>query len=111
MPGAPDPYRDQTRGANRNHPRRYSLRRLSVQRRALLGRHNVEGATSKIYDKQSNVIDSGTYLNILDTTYFLDRELQHYVTPAINPSNSEMGYRQIIAISFSRPGSEHDIID
>ncbi|WP_442514111.1 2OG-Fe dioxygenase family protein [Pseudomonas promysalinigenes] len=75
------------------------------------GRHNVEGATSNIYDKQSNVIDSGTYLNILDTTYFLDRELQHYVTPAINPSASEMGYRQIIAISFSRPGSEHDIID
>ncbi|HAL66305.1 MAG TPA: protein BsmA, partial [Pseudomonas sp.] len=74
------------------------------------GRHNIEGATSKVYDKQSNVIDSGTYQEILDTTYFLDRELQHYVTPATNPSESEMGYRQIIAISFSRPGTEHDIV-
>lgn len=74
------------------------------------GRHNIEGATSKVYDKQSNVIDSGTYQEILDTTYFLDRELQHYVTPATNPSESEMGYRQIIAISFSRPRTEHDIV-
>ncbi|MGE7096665.1 2OG-Fe dioxygenase family protein [Pseudomonas fulva] len=74
------------------------------------GRHNIEGATSKVYDKQSNVIDSGTYQEILNTTYFLDRELQHYVTPATNPSESEMGYRQIIAISFSRPGTEHDIV-
>ncbi|QNT78409.1 2OG-Fe dioxygenase family protein [Entomobacter blattae] len=74
------------------------------------GRHNVEGAQSQIFTKDEILVDSGTYQNILDTTFFLDREMLHYVTPAINPTDTQMGFRQIIAVSFSRPGSEYDII-
>ncbi|NIF22407.1 2OG-Fe dioxygenase family protein [Candidatus Pantoea multigeneris] len=74
------------------------------------GRENVEGAMSQVFTKEEKLIDSGTYRNILDTTFFLDRELLHYVTTAFNPTKDKMGYRQIIAISFSRPGTDYDII-
>jgi hypothetical protein len=74
------------------------------------GRKNVEGAISKVYSKQEDLVESGMYQDILDTTYFLDREMLHYVTPALNPSSTETGFRQIIAVSFSRPGTDHDII-
>lgn len=74
------------------------------------GRHNVEGAMSQVFKKDGTLVDSGTYRNILDTTFFLDREMLHYVTTAFNPTTDAMGFRQIIAVSFSRPGTEYDII-
>lgn len=74
------------------------------------GRNNVTGAESKLYTKENQEeILSGTFENILDTIYFFDREMLHYVTPAKNETN-ELAYRQIIAISFSLPGTEYDTI-
>jgi hypothetical protein len=36
--------------------------------------------------------------------------MRHYVTPARNPHTHAMAYRQILAISFSRPGTAFDIV-
>lgn len=74
------------------------------------GRENIDGAMSQIFSHDGALLVTGTYKNILDTTFFLDRELQHYVTPATNTSDSEIAYRQIIAISFSLPGSDYDVV-
>ena len=75
------------------------------------GKNNIDGADSKLYLKDETEICSGRLENILDTVYFYDRELLHYVTPATNTSSSEMAYRQILAISFSLPNSKYNIVD
>ncbi len=75
------------------------------------GKKYIEGAISKLYLKNKKTIFSGTLEKILDTVYFYDRELLHYVTPAKNISENEIAYRQILAISFSLKNSEYDIID
>lgn len=74
------------------------------------GRENVAGAESQLFDKQTNLLAKTTYQSILDTTYFLDRELQHYVTPARTNETDKPAYRQIIAISFSKPGTAYDTV-
>ncbi|PQO96721.1 MULTISPECIES: 2OG-Fe dioxygenase family protein [Pseudomonas] len=74
------------------------------------GRNNVDGAESRLYSAQEEQLAATTYLEILDTTYFLDRDMRHYVTPARNIHAHEMAYRQILAISFSRPGTAFDIV-
>ncbi|CEL27024.1 MULTISPECIES: 2OG-Fe dioxygenase family protein [Pseudomonas] len=74
------------------------------------GRNNVEGAESRLYDIHEHQLASTTYQEILDTTYFLDRDMRHYVTPARNSHTHAMAYRQILAISFSRPGTAFDIV-
>lgn len=74
------------------------------------GRNNVDGAESRLYSAQEEQLAATTYLEILDTTYFLDRDMRHYVTPARNTHAQEMAYRQILAISFSRPGTAFDIV-
>ena len=74
------------------------------------GRNNVEGAESRLYDIHEHQLASTTYQEILDTTYFLDRDMRHYVTPARNTHTHAMAYRQILAISFSRPGTAFDIV-
>lgn len=74
------------------------------------GKDNVKGAHSQLFTSDNHEIATVTYDNILDTTYFLDREMKHYVTPASTQDPKQSAYRQIIAISFSRPGTEYDII-
>ncbi|MDO6705084.1 2OG-Fe dioxygenase family protein [Photobacterium sp. 1_MG-2023] len=74
------------------------------------GRENVEGAYSKLYDADKNELITVQYTDILDTTFFFDREMFHYVTPARTVDPETGGYRQIIAISFSLPGSEYDTV-
>ena len=74
------------------------------------GRNNVEGAESRLYDIHEHQLASTTYQEILDTTYFLDRDMRHYVTHARNTHTHAMAYRQILAISFSRPGTAFDIV-
>jgi hypothetical protein len=75
------------------------------------GRNNVEGAESRLYSAhEQEHLASTTYTDILDTTYFLDRDMRHYVTPARNTHSHAMAYRQILAISFSRPGTAFDIV-
>jgi hypothetical protein len=74
------------------------------------GRHNVAGAESRLYTPQEEQLAAITYEDILDTTFFLDRDMRHYVTPARNIHSHEMAFRQILAISFSRPGTAFDIV-
>lgn len=74
------------------------------------GKENISGAKSYIYTKDEEELIGVTYENILDTIYFRDRDMKHYVTPASTADNNRPGYRQIIAISFSVPNSEYDII-
>lgn len=74
------------------------------------GKANVAGAESRLYFEGDKPVAAATYERILDTTYFLDREMLHYVTPARTLDPSVSAFRQIIAISFSKPGTEHDIV-
>jgi len=74
------------------------------------GKNNIAGAESKLYNNNESEILSAMFENILDTLFFFDREMLHYVTPASTKDNSIDGYRQIIAISFSLPGSDYDIV-
>ncbi len=74
------------------------------------GKLNVAGAESQLLDWDDNVIAAATYENRLDTTFFLDREMQHYVTPASTREQASGGYRQIIAISFSQPGGDYETV-
>ncbi|MBW5413050.1 2OG-Fe dioxygenase family protein [Pseudomonas sp. MAG002Y] len=74
------------------------------------GRHNITGAESRLYNVQEELLAALTYEHILDTTFFLDREMRHYVTPASTKDPKRPAFRQIIAISFSKPGTAHDIV-
>lgn len=69
------------------------------------GRNNIKGAESQLFDTDENLLASTTYTQILDTTFFLDRNMLHYVTPA--NATGDQAYRQIIAISFSRPNTKY----
>jgi len=74
------------------------------------GKSNVMGAQSRLYSPDRKQIAEATYEDVLDTTFFLDRELLHYVSPARTLDADRPGWRQILAISFSRPGTDHDIV-
>ncbi|GFM49780.1 2OG-Fe dioxygenase family protein [Pseudomonas capsici] len=74
------------------------------------GKQNVEGAQSRLYNTKEEQLAALTYDEVLDTTFFLDREMRHYVTPASNRDPHKMAYRQIMAISFSLPGTSFDIV-
>jgi hypothetical protein len=74
------------------------------------GRDNVEGAQSRLYQLDRTQVAETTYESVLDTTFFMDREMLHYVTPARTRDQGRPGWRQIIAISFSRPGTAYDIM-
>ncbi len=73
------------------------------------GKRNVDGAQSRLYLSPEQQVACTTYESILDTTYFLDREMLHYVSPARTADITQPAYRQIIAISFAIPGTEYDI--
>jgi hypothetical protein len=74
------------------------------------GKNNVGGAHSRLYRPDRTQVAEATYENVLDTTFFLDREMLHYVSPARTLDPTRAGWRQIIAISFSMPGTEYDIV-
>lgn len=74
------------------------------------GKENVAGAESQIFSSDRQLLAAATYEGILDTTFFLDREMLHYVTPAATLDSEKPAYRQIIAISFSKPGTAYDTI-
>jgi hypothetical protein len=74
------------------------------------GRQNVDGAQSQLFDADERPLGSTTYQQVLDTTFLLDREIKHYVSPARATHPELPGHRQIIAISFSLPGSAHDTV-
>ncbi|MEO0442327.1 MAG: 2OG-Fe dioxygenase family protein [Pseudomonadota bacterium] len=74
------------------------------------GKENISGANSRVYTQQKQQITETRFEEFLDTLYFKDRDLMHYVTPAKTADNSAKGYRQIIAISFSIPGTEYDTV-
>ncbi len=73
------------------------------------GKQNVSGANSQVFTKNKDLLIETRFENVLDTLYFKDKELMHYVTPAKSVSDNK-GYRQIIAISFSLPGSDYDTV-
>jgi len=74
------------------------------------GKANVSGAQSQLFDADERPVAATTYENVLDTTFFLDREMKHYVTPARADDGQGQAYRQIIAISFSMPGTDYDVV-
>ncbi len=74
------------------------------------GKNNIDGAESRVYTKDEEQLASITFNDVLDTLFFRDRDLKHYVTPATTADESKSGYRQIIAISFSIPGSDYDTV-
>jgi len=72
----------------------------------LINKNNVEGGQSTVYAYDEKPLATLTFENPLDSLWFEDRNLKHYVTP-ISSTNGESGHRDILAISFSLPNSSY----
>ncbi len=68
-------------------------------------RHNVSLEVSTLYDKDQNVVFSGSYRRPLDMLVFDDKRYFHSVSPfnVINPWVCRRGYRDVLIIGFNRP--------
>jgi hypothetical protein len=76
----------------------------------LWGKSNLAGAHSQLFKADGTRVAVTTHEQVLDTTFFLDREMQHYVTPATTDHHQLPAWRQAITISFARPGTAHDFV-
>ncbi len=72
------------------------------------GKENISGAQSKLYTSEKEEVCSETFEETLDTIYFFDKDMFHYVTPAM--AEGKGAYRQILAISFSKPDTDYDTV-
>ena len=72
----------------------------------LMNRHNVTGGLSTVYTAAAEPLASLTFEVPLDSLFFEDRNMRHYVTPISAAKGSE-GWRDILAISFSLPDSPY----
>jgi hypothetical protein len=72
------------------------------------GKYNISGAQSKLYTSEKFELCTEIFEETLDTIYFFDKDMFHYVTPA--ETDEKGGYRQILAISFSKPGTPYDTV-
>lgn len=74
-----------------------------------MGKRNISGAESWLYDWEQRPLASLTYEAPLDSTYLLDRRMKHYVTPMASIGDA-YGHRDLLAISFSIRGTEHETL-
>lgn len=72
----------------------------------LINRKNITGGESRVYSADSEQLASLTFEQPLDSLWFEDRLMKHYVTPISNNEDSE-AHRDILAISFSLPDSPY----
>jgi len=72
----------------------------------LINRKNITGGESRVYTVDSEQLASLTFKEPLDSLWFEDRLMKHYVTPISNNGDSE-AHRDILAISFSLPDSPY----
>jgi hypothetical protein len=74
-----------------------------------IGKENISGAESWVYDWEQRPLGSMIYESPLDGTFLLDRKMKHYVTPMASIGNN-YGHRDLLAISFSISGTEHETL-
>jgi len=72
----------------------------------LMNRRGVVGGESSVYSHAEKQLATITFESPLDSLWFEDRNLKHYVTP-ISSVGEEPGSRDILAISFSLPDSPY----
>ncbi len=74
----------------------------------LIGRQHISGGESTVFTWQEEPLASATFTQPLDTLIFEDRRMKHYVSPIT--ADDVQGHRDILAISFSLPGSPYETI-
>lgn len=73
----------------------------------LINRVGVAGGESSVYTGEGERLASLTFERPLDSLWFEDRRMKHYVTP-ISAAGEVPGHRDLLAISFSLPGSPYE---
>lgn len=73
----------------------------------LVDRVDVGGGESSVYDAEGRLLATGSFVEPLDSLFFLDRDMKHYVTPITGSHHTRPGRRSILAVSFSLAGSQH----
>ncbi len=66
---------------------------------------NLLGGESSVYTYEEKPLVSATFSTPLDALYLEDRKMKHYVSPI--RAKGKQGHRDILAISFSLPGSPY----
>lgn len=69
---------------------------------------HLSGGESTVYTWEEKPIISATFEEPLDTLFLEDRRMKHYVSPI--KAKGQEGHRDILAVSFSLPGSPY-IVD
>jgi hypothetical protein len=69
---------------------------------------HLSGGESWVYTWEEKPIISATFEEPMDTLFLEDRRMKHYVTPL--KAKDKEGHRDILAVSFSLPGSPY-IVD
>lgn len=73
----------------------------------LVDRVDVTGGESTVYDGSGRPLATASFEEPLDSLFFLDRDMKHYVTPITGCHPTRPGRRSILAVSFSLPGSQY----
>ncbi|NET04163.1 MAG: 2OG-Fe dioxygenase family protein [Symploca sp. SIO2B6] len=72
----------------------------------LMTKKDIAGGESRVYTLDGDQLASLTFEKPLDSLWFEDRFMKHYVTPISNKEEVE-AHRDILAISFSLPDSPY----
>ncbi|MGK5546357.1 2OG-Fe dioxygenase family protein [Streptomyces sp. URMC 127] len=75
----------------------------------LIGRTDIDGGESTVFTWEEEPLAKATFLDPLDTLIFEDRKMKHHVTPISAPADRK-GQRDVLAISFSLPGSPYETV-
>jgi hypothetical protein len=71
----------------------------------LVGRHNVVGGVSSVYDNLENLVHSCSLEHPLDTIYADDHRVMHAVSPIRAADDKRLAYRDILIIDFDHKPS------
>lgn len=75
----------------------------------LISRVDVEGGHSTVFTWEEEPLAKATFLSPLDSLLFEDRRMKHHVT-GLSAAEDRGGYRDVLAISFSLPGSPYETL-
>ncbi|MFD0720525.1 2OG-Fe dioxygenase family protein [Streptomyces globosus] len=75
----------------------------------LISRVDVEGGHSTVFTWDEEPLAKGTFLTPLDSLIFEDRAMKHHVT-GLSAGEDKGGHRDVLAISFSLPGSPYETL-
>ncbi|MEV6727161.1 2OG-Fe dioxygenase family protein [Streptomyces sp. NPDC051364] len=75
----------------------------------LISRVDVEGGHSTVFTWDEEPLAKGTFRTPLDSLIFEDRAMKHHVT-GLSAAEDKGGYRDVLAISFSLPGSPYETL-